>query len=123
MQLTHDPFDLHPAADAVLISDGYDAYHAYAKKTGLTHAQCWSHARRELFEALESEPTGLAEALEQIKVIYAIEEDIRERHLLDADKQLHRLTYSKPKVEVFFDWIERQSSAKGSRPPIRSSKP
>ena len=105
-----------PAADAVLISDGYDAYSAYAKKTGLTHAQCWSHARREIFEALESEPTGVGEGLEQIKAIYAIEDHIREHHLVDADKQLYRLIHSKPKVEVFFDWIERQFERHGFTP-------
>jgi transposase len=105
-----------PAANAVLISDGYDAYSAYAQKTGLTHAQCWSHARREIFEALESEPTGVGEALEQIKAIYAIEDDIREKNLLGADKQLYRLTHSKPKVEVFFDWIERQFERHGFTP-------
>ncbi len=58
-----------PAPDAVLISDGYDAYRAYAAKTGLTHAQCWAHARREIFEALESEPAGVTQALEQIKAM------------------------------------------------------
>ncbi|EEF22613.1 conserved hypothetical protein, partial [Ricinus communis] len=30
---------------AVLQSDGYSAYDHYAKKTGITHAQCWAHAR------------------------------------------------------------------------------
>jgi transposase len=99
---------MQPVAEAVLITDGYDAYQRYAEKTGLTHAQCWAHARRDIFEALESEPTGVTEALEQIKAIYAIEEEIRERKLVGADKQLYRLTHSKPKVEVFFDWIERQ---------------
>ncbi len=105
-----------PAADAVLISDGYDAYSAYAQKTGLTHAQCWSHARREIFEALDCEPTGVGEALEQIKAIYALEDSIREHPLVDADKQLYRLTHSKPKVEMFFDWIERQCERQGFTP-------
>ena len=47
--------------------------------------------------------TGVRGALEQIKAIYAIEEHIREHHLVEADKQLYRLIHSKPKVEVFFD--------------------
>src|SRR5574337_229665 len=37
--------------DAVLLSDGYEAYASYAKKTGVIHAQCWAHARRTFFEA------------------------------------------------------------------------
>ena len=35
---------------------------------------------------------------------------------MDADKQLYRLTHSKPKVEVFFDWIERQFERHGFTP-------
>lgn len=107
---------LQPAADAVLISDGYEAYHRYAEKTGLTHAQCWAHSRRGFFEAQESDPTGVAEALEQIQAIYRIEEEIRERKLSGEDKQLHRLTHSKPRVEVFFDWVDRQFQRQGFTP-------
>ena len=77
-----------PAADAVLISDGY--------------------ARREIAEALESEPIGVGGGLAQIAAIYALEDDLREHNLVGADKQLYWLTHSKPKVEVFFDRIEQQ---------------
>lgn len=35
-------------------------------------------------------------------------EQIRERQLTGEGKRLHRLTHSKPQVEVLFDWIERQ---------------
>jgi transposase len=107
---------LQPAVDAVLITDGYEAYHQYAKKTGLTHAHCWAHARRGLFEAQESDPTGVAEALAQIQSIYRIEAEIRERNLAGEAKQLHRLTHSKPRVEVFFDWVERQFERQGFTP-------
>lgn len=107
---------LQPAADAVLVTDGYDAYQRYAEKTGITHAQCWAHSRRGFFEALESDPTGAAEALEQIKAIYAIEEYIRERNLAGEDKQLHRLTHSKPLVELFFEWVDRQFERQGFTP-------
>ncbi len=105
----------HPP-DAVLISDGYAAYQRYAEKTGLTHAQCWAHARRTFFEAEASEPTGVAEALEQIQVIYAIEADLRERKLVGEAKQSHRLTHSKPRVEAFFEWVEQQLARQGFTP-------
>jgi transposase len=107
---------LQPAADAVLITDGYDAYHRYAEKTGLTHAQCWAHSRRGFFDAQESDPTGVGEAFEQIQAIYRIKEEIRERKLSGDDKQLYRLTHSKPKVEVFFDWLDRQFQRQGFTP-------
>ena len=41
-----DALGLSSPLGAVLQTDGYAAYAQYAKKTGLTHAQCWAHARR-----------------------------------------------------------------------------
>jgi transposase len=107
---------LTPASGAVLITDGYDAYHRYAQKTGLTHAQCWAHSRRHLFEAQAAEPAATAEALEQIQALYAIEAQIRERQLVGEAKQHHRLTHSKPLVELFFEWVERQWQRQGFTP-------
>jgi hypothetical protein len=65
---------------------------------------------------LTAEPTGAAEALEQIKALYAIEEEIRDRTLVGDAKQLHRLTYSKPLVELFFEWVDRQLQRQGFTP-------
>ncbi len=107
---------LKHAVDAVLLTDGYAAYEQYAKKTGINHARCWSHGRRGFFESLDAEPTGATDALEQIKAIYAIEEEIRERKLVGAAKQLHRLTHSKPLVEKFFEWADQQLTRQGFTP-------
>lgn len=107
--LEHEP-------NAVLLSDGYAAYEQYAEKTGIHHARCWAHARRGFFEALSAEPASVAEALEQIKALYAIEEDIRELELVGEAKQLHRLTHSKPRVDLFFEWIDRQLRRAGFTP-------
>jgi transposase len=111
------------AADAVLLTDGYVAYQGYAKKVGITHAQCWSHCRRGFFEAEADDPQGVREGLQQIAALYAIEEDIRDRKLLAEAKRLHRLTHSKPRVDVFFDWVDRQFQRQGllpSRPFIQA---
>jgi transposase len=107
---------IKPPANAVLLTDGYDAYERYAEKTGINHARCWAHSRRGFFDALTAEPTGAAEALEQIKSLYAVEEQIRERNLTGEDKQLHRLTHSKPLVELFFEWVDRQLARQGFTP-------
>lgn len=102
--------------DSVLLTDGYAAYARYAEQTGLSHAQCWAHARRGFFEALDSEPIGATEAIEQIKSLYAIEAEIRERTLRGDAKHLHRLTYSKPVIETFFDWVDQQLARQGFTP-------
>jgi len=107
--LTHVP-------GSVLLTDGYAAYQRYVEKTGLTHAQCWAHCRRHFESALESEPAGVEQALIQIQALYAVEENIRTLGLSGDAKQLHRLTHSKPKVEIFFDWIERQFERQGFTP-------
>lgn len=101
---------------AVLLTDGYGAYESYVKKTRIKHAQCWAHSRREFFEAQGAEPQLAAEALRQIGALYEIEEEIRTAGMSDDDKRLYRLTHSKPRVDRFFDWVERQFERQGLLP-------
>ena len=106
----------HPGTDKVLLTDGYAAYASYAKKVGITHTRCWTHARREISEAQSADPEGVREGLRRIGVIYDIEDNIRERNLTAEAKRLHRLTHSKPHVEALFDWVDRTLEAHGLRP-------
>ena len=110
------------APESVLLTDGYAAYASYANKVGIAHAQCWAHARREFFEAHDSNPDGVTEALKRISAIYSIEEEIRKDQLAGESKRLHRLTHSKPHVEVFFDWVDRQFQEHGLRPATAFTK-
>ncbi len=107
---------LSAAEGAVLLSDGYSAYARYAEKTGLTHAQCWSHTRRKYFEAQQAEPQAAAQALEMIGALYRVEEHIRNQGLTGEKKRDWRLTHAKPIVEQFFDWVNRQFEAQGFLP-------
>lgn len=103
-------------AGTVLLSDGYAAYKQYAERVGLVHAQCWAHARRELFEAQQMDPEAAQSALLQIQGIYQIEQDIRAQGLKGENKRLHRLTHSKPRVERLFEWIDQQFARQGLLP-------
>ena len=105
-----------PAQGAVLLTDGYAAYKQYAEKTGVTHAQCWAHLRRTFFEAQPIEPEASGEALEQIRKLYAVEAEIRERKLAGEDKRWHRIEHAKPLVDGFFDWVNRQFERQGLLP-------
>jgi transposase len=107
---------LPQAEDGVLLSDGYAAYDSYAKKTGVTHALCWAHSRRTFFDAQSANPEGAHEALEQIRVVYEIEESIRKQQLTGQSKRLYRLTHSKPRVDAFFDWVDQQFQKQGLLP-------
>ena len=115
-QCVVDALGVSPATGAVLLSDGYAAYASYAKKTGLTHAQCWAHTRREFFEAQAADPDAVAAALQQIGQIYAVEAHIREHKLTGQAKRDYRLDHSKPVLAVFFDWIEHQFQRQGLLP-------
>jgi transposase len=91
-----------------LLSDGYAAYEAYARRHALLHAQCWSHCRRAFIEAQDSEPDAVAEALKLIGVLYSQERAIAKKKLTGPAKLAHRREHSLPAVEAFFVWCKQQ---------------
>jgi transposase len=103
-----------------LLSDGYDAYTAYAaKRKQVTHADCWSHCRRYFERAQESEPGACAEALALIGALYRHEQVIRERRLSGKDKLAYRTEHSEPVVKTFWGWCDDQCH----RPDLLPSSP
>jgi len=111
-----DALGLKPPEGGVLLTDGYEAYAHYAAKVGLTHALCWVHSRREVFEARDVEPQLANQALEMIGALYEIEEEIQSRGLTGEDKRAVRQTRSKPRVQAFLRWIDRQFEQQGLLP-------
>ena len=102
--------------DSVLISDGYSAYARYAEASGLTHAQCWAHTRRQLVRAENAEPEAVAYALETIGELYAVESAIREQGLSGEKKRCYRVENAKPVAERLFAWAEEQLAAEAFLP-------
>lgn len=115
-QHVRDMLGLSPPDDAVLLSDGYSVYTSYAKQVGLTHAQCWAHARREVFEAKDIEPAHAEKALEHIAALYAAEEHIRKNDMKGTAKHAWRQAHAKPVAERFFKWIDKYFEAQGFLP-------
>ena len=101
---------------AVLQSDGYSAYVHYAKKTGITHAQCWAHSRRKVFDARDIEPAQADQALHAIAALYKVEQEIRDDGLTGQAKLRCRQQQSKPVLERFFTWIDEQFDKQGFLP-------
>ena len=103
-----------------LLSDGYEAYAAYARqKDGVTLAQCWSHCRRGFEKAQDSEPKAAEEALALIGALYRHEEIIRERQLERERKLVYRTQHSEPVVRAFWHWCDHQCQ----RPDLLPSSP
>jgi transposase len=107
---------LTQAERSVLLSDGYKAYQAYTHKAGVTHARCWAHTRRKLFEARAADPAVAAVGLELIGELYAVEQRIRDGKLHAAKKLDHRLLHAKPIVDRFFAWVDQLLEAGGWLP-------
>ena len=92
-----------------LLSDGYEAYAAYARNnTQVTHAQCWSHCRRKFEGAQQSDPAAGDEALAIIGALYRHEQIIREKDLRAEKKQAYRMQHSEPIVKAFWRWCDGQ---------------
>jgi len=115
-QHVRDMLGLSPPDDAVLLSDGYAAYASYARQVGLTHAQCWAHARREVFESKDVEPALAEVALEHIAALYAAEEHIRKHALDGAAKLAWRQAHAKPVADRFFKWVDKYFATQGFLP-------
>ena len=92
-----------------LLTDGYSGYERYAdRRDSVVHAQCWVHARRGFVKAEDVEPERSARALEQIRALYAVEAEIKDRGLEDEAKLRARAEQSRPIVAELFAWLERE---------------
>lgn len=100
-----------------LISDGYAAYARYARnRDGVTHAQCWVHARRYFIEAQPDHPERASEALRHIARLYRIEKTLQNHGLTGEAKRQYRLEHALPMINAFFQWCQAQSN-QGERVP------
>ena len=95
--------------EGVLLTDGYSAYDSFARnRPEITQAQCWAHARRYFIKAEKIEPEVVFDALEQIRALYRIEEEIRKKELNGEKKLKLRSQQSKPLADAFFGWCFEQ---------------
>ena len=85
-------------------ADGYAGYNPlYA--AGATHVGCWMHARRNFFEAKESDPARAHEALARIRVLYSVEADAKAKGLSGHELAAYRQQYAGPALASFADWL------------------
>jgi transposase len=100
-----------------LQSDGNPSYESAVKKDlpGVIHVGCFAHVRRKFYEAMKiAGKPGLAdEALAQIKGLYAIERELRER-LKNKEIGVEKFTKERrersgPVLSGFHRWLEEQT--------------
>ena len=98
----------------VLVTDGYQAYQALARKRDdLQVAGCWVHAKRKFAELVKATPsnpdlgsTVAAEASSKISNIF--HQDNKLDSLSKKDREKQRLIVVKPWVDDFFAWAKEQ---------------
>ena len=116
----HDhPKEFYKEYQGILETDGLQQYHLLEKElSGLTNANCWTHARRDFAEACKAmdkkhvqamRMSTAHQALELIAGIFHEEEKLKE---LSADERLEQRTIKvKPLVEAYFAWVREQLSS------------
>ncbi len=95
--------------DGRLVNDGHSACTCCAdKRSAVTLANGWAHARRKFDAALKADTKAANQALALIGQLYEIEEGIRKRQLNGEQKLDWRAKHSVPIVKSFWAWCDQQ---------------
>lgn len=91
-----------------LQADDYAGYHATYRSGRVTHAACWAHARRKIYDIAKGQKTpGLAhQALQFIAKLYTIEAEMRDKP--PDERRSIRQRETLPLLAQFKAWLEGQ---------------
>src|SRR6266404_3210435 len=88
----------------ILQVDGYAGYPKLAERGNVQLAFCWSHVRRYFYELATPGPAPIvAEALEHIAALYAVDKDIRGRSA--DERRAVRQQKSRPRIDALEPWL------------------
>lgn len=92
----------------ILVTDGYTSYDSIE---GITHSECWAHARRYFYESIPLDEHKKMitscygyEGLQYCNRLFKVEEEIANFSV--EEKQKERLERSKPILDEFFAWVK-----------------
>src|SRR5262249_25494690 len=87
-----------------------DAYAGYNPLyvAGATHVGCWMHARRNFFEAKDSDPARAHEVLARIRLLYAVEAEAKAQGLTGTDLAASRQEHAGPVLRSFANWLAHE---------------
>lgn len=91
-----------------LQTDGYGAYDKIGKREGVTHLNCWAHARREFDKAKDNDKQRAEKALTFIQQLYAVEAQAREDKLDPDQRKELRLEKALPILNELGKWMFQQ---------------
>lgn len=99
------PFRVLGGYEGYLQADALKAYDALFKGGAIVEVACWAHARRRFIDAEGQEPALAKEAIDQLRELYAIERDAKERGLSADAVRVLREEHARPILDRFADWM------------------
>jgi len=108
------PFSGYLQADAYA---GYDALYRDPVR-GVTEVACWAHTRRKFFEAQDADPMRAIVLLAYIRLLYAVEQEARDRALDATDRQALRQERSVPILTDIEAYLQREQPHVLPKSPI-----
>ena len=108
------PREFLGAFEGYFQADAFAGYNALFNKSGgdpdearvIVEVACWAHARRKFHDARGSDPVHSNQALNQIRRLYRIEKQAKDRDLDAEDVRALRRLESRPVLSELFDWMK-----------------
>jgi len=103
----------------ILQADALSGYDTLCAELGIVRAGCWAHARRHFYDARDSAPALVAEALARIGRLYAVEKQIKaalaKQELTGDAAHALRLSVRReqavPELTALGQWLQQQRAA------------
>jgi len=98
--------------EGILQTDGYSAYHQIGGPR-MVHAACWSHARRQFFEAVQLNPRDSVATpiVARMDELFAVDAEVRRKALSLVARNIWRQEKSRPLLDDIRSKIEAARSA------------
>ena len=98
--------------EGILQTDGYTAYDQIGGPR-MVHAACWSHARRQFFEAVQLNPRDpvATPIVAQMDELFAVDAEARRKTLTTTARHIRRQETARPLLDEIRSKIEAAQSA------------
>jgi transposase len=103
-------FELLPDFNGLLQCDGYTCYGTYAKGRRVELVSCLAHIRRKFFDARSNDAARAGYALQQIGLLYQIEQIAREEKMSAIERVRLRKAMAAPIYYRFLEWVREEQA-------------
>ncbi|HHN48240.1 MAG TPA: IS66 family transposase [Bacteroidales bacterium] len=101
-----------------LQTDGYSIYDWFAKKPGITHVGCMTHARRYFEKALSCDAEKAGQIMTLIQQLYVIEREAKEAGFTSDQRKELRLDKALPELNKLSERIAKYSKTALPKSPM-----